>query len=647
MSLSLLIIPLAPLFAALLALTVGRRRARLCGWLTVAGTALSFAALLLLWGRGLHLSATWFTVGDFALTVGLRLDELSWFMALVVAGVSFAVNVYAVSYMAKEEDQPRFFALMSFFAGAMLTLVLADSFVLLFMAWEMVGLASFGLIGFHYQEDEARRAAQKAFLLTRLGDFGLLIGWLLVLHLTHTTNLDALLAATARGVIPQTTLTLIALLFFTASVGKSAQLPLTAWLPDAMAGPTPVSALIHSATMVAAGVYLVLRVYPLFVAAPFALQVILWTGALTALFGALVATAQYDLKRVLAWSTVSQLGEMMLALGLAGPLAAAFHLAAHAVFKSTLFLSAGIIQHSTGSRDLRELGGLWRKLPVTASAFGVAALALAGFPPFAGFWSEEKILGRAVEANAGWGLLMLGLILLAGVYIGRAGISVFASWPNAPAPSAERPKTLMLAPVAMLAFAAFGLGFVLKDSITHTLPFAASQHELGLWRWSAMAASGAGLAIGGGRVYVAGSVPTFGVAPQLLARGLQAATQWPVRLAFLLAAGIEMIERGFDAGARLLVGAVAMLALAADQTERGFDVAARATGNFATLAANASDVAERQGFERGLDNFAALLNRAGESLRPLQSGKIYLYTLSLFVWVLLAGVLWVLIWFRT
>jgi len=391
----------------------------------------------------------------------------------------------------------------------------------------------------------------------------------------------------------------------------------------------------------------VLRVYPLFVAAPFALQVILWTGALTALFGALVATAQYDLKRVLAWSTVSQLGEMMLALGLAGPLAAAFHLAAHAVFKSTLFLSAGIIQHSTGSRDLRELGGLWRKLPVTASAFGVAALALAGFPPFAGFWSEEKILGRAVEANAGWGLLMLGLILLAGVYIGRAGISVFASWPNAPAPSAERPKTLMLAPVAMLAFAAFGLGFVLKDSITHTLPFAASQHELGLWRWSAMAASGAGLAIGGGRVYVAGSVPTFGVAPQLLARGLQAATQWPVRLAFLLAAGIEMIERGFDAGARLLVGAVAMLALAADQTERGFDVAARATGNFATLAANASDVAERQGFERGLDNFAALLNRAGESLRPLQSGKIYLYTLSLFVWVLLAGVLWVLIWFRT
>ncbi len=644
MNFLLLTIILAPLLAALVTLALWQRLPRCGGWLTIAGTLVSFAALLVLAQTNLRLSTAWLTVGNFKLTVGLQLDGLSWFMALLVAGVSCLVNLYAVAYMKDEKGQPRFFALMSFFAGAMLALVLADSFVLLFMAWEIVGLASFGLIGFHYQEDEARRAARKAFLLTRTGDFGLLLGWLIVLNQTHTTNLSALLDATAQGAISQTTLTLIALLFFAASVGKSAQLPLTAWLPDAMAGPTPVSALIHSATMVAAGVYLVLRVFPVFAAAPLALNVVLWVGAATALFAALVATAQYDLKRVLAWSTVSQLGEMMIALGLAGPLAAAYHLAAHAAFKSTLFLTAGAIDHATGSRDLRKLGGLWRKLPLTAGVFAVAALALAGFPPFSGFWSEEKIVGRAIETNAAWAWLMLMLIFLAGVYISRAGLAVFAEWKGAPSPAAKKLQTLMLAPMILLGAAALGLGFALKATIERVLPFAAGGGANGFWRWGAIAASASGLLFGAWRVRAAGAAPAFGAFPLALAQWLQSATQMPARLATFGAQMLEQLEQTFDAGARAFFAAVMRLAFAAEQVEKNLDLAAETMGSATLQAANSTDFVEVKGFGKGIDWVAALFGRAGEGLRPLQSGRTYFNTMSLFAWVLLIGLLFVLIW---
>ena len=646
----LLLVPIFPLLAAAGALAFGRRLPCGGGWLAVGSLALSVLSLGVLGGSGalsgnaLLAEATWLSVGRFELTAGLWLNGLSWWTALLVASICLLVTLYAVAYMRTEQDLPRFFALMAFFAGAMLTLGLSSSLVLLFMAWEGVGLASFGLIGFWYDQDESRDAARKAFLMTRLGDFGLLLGWLLALLLLGTTSIEALHRAAAGGQIADPTLTSLAILFFVAAVGKSAQLPLTAWLPDAMAGPTPVSALLHSATMVAAGVYLILRVFPVFEHAPHALTVVLWTGAATALAAALAATAQHDLKRILAWSTVSQLGEMMMALGLGGPIAAAFHLTTHAVFKSSLFLCAGAIDHATGSRDLRELGGLWTAMPLTAGVFGASALALAGFPPFAGFWSEEKILGAAQAHHAGWGLLMLVLIFLAGVYIGRAGWAAFGRWPRTPSPRGERPALVMLAPMLLLGLGALALGYALKPSVEHVLGFSAAKHTLGLWRWAAIAASTGGLAAGALRVRVAGPVPAFGRWPQAVASLADRLARAPARAAELAASAAKSLEHALDRLAAGLGRGALGAGNGARHAEGGLDAGARWLGAVTLQSADATDSSERKGFGRGLDAAAFALRRVGGRLRALQTGQLPQYTFSLFVWVLLVGLLALVLW---
>jgi NADH-quinone oxidoreductase subunit L len=385
---------LAPLIAALMALLLASKLQAQVGFLMPLGAGVSFLSLFLLTGASPALQFSWLKTAGFNLTIGLRLDGLSWLMALLVTGISLPVGIYAVGDMSEEPSRPRFFATLSCFLSAMLALVLADSFVLLFAAWEAVGVASFLLIGFWHRQEAARKAAFRAFVMTRCGDVGLLLGWLLAFLLVGSTEIDALLQSVDRGSISDAMLTLLSLLFFAGAVGKSAQFPLTTWLPDAMVGPTPVSALIHSATMVAAGVYLILRLFPLFAASPYTLVLVLTVGILTAFLAAVVAAGQSDLKRVLAWSTASQLGEMMLAAGLGSPFAAAFHLVTHAAFKSTLFLAAGAIDHEAGTRNLNRLGRLGFMMPVTALAFFVGALALAGIPPFAGFWSEEAILGE-------------------------------------------------------------------------------------------------------------------------------------------------------------------------------------------------------------------------------------------------------------
>lgn len=476
MSWLLVTVPAAPLAAALLTVLAGRRWARWGGWLAVAGTAVSLVCLLVLGGSPQQISVPWFTLGELELSVGLQLDRLSWPMAVLVSSVCALVNLYSIGYEQEDSHRPRFFSWMSFFAGAMLTLVLAGSFVLWFAAWEAVGLVSWALIGFHHREQAARRAALKAFLLTRIGDFGFLLAWLLVLVITGTTAIDRFLEHVQSGTFSPTTLTLIALLFFVAAVSKSAQLPLSAWLPDAMAGPAPVSALIHSATMVAAGVYLLLRLYPLYEASGIARGVILWTGAATALLAALIATAQSDLKRIFAWSTVSHLGEMMLALGLAGPIAAAFHLTTHAAFKSTLFLAAGAVEQTTGKRELSQLGGVLRKMPWTAGALVLASLAAAGLPPLSGYWSEEAILKAALAAGVGWGVLLLIVIALAGIYLGRAAAALLVRSPNAPGASASRTAWTMLVPLGVLAVAAAAVGYPLKTPLEKWLPFSAGGH---------------------------------------------------------------------------------------------------------------------------------------------------------------------------
>ncbi|CAM3381881.1 NADH-ubiquinone oxidoreductase chain L [Deinococcus saxicola] len=630
----LLLVPLAPLTASLLIAAWGRY----AGWLNVLGVGVSLLALLLIGGASTALSGPWFESGSFQLTAGLSLDGLSRLLSFLVAGVGLLVSVYAVGYMRGETRQPRFFATLSFFIGAMLTLVLADSFALLFAAWEGVGLASYLLIGFHFTNKDARKAALRAFLMTRVGDVGLLLGWLLALNLTGTSDIGTLLGQVAK--LPAATAELMALLFLIGAIGKSAQLPLTAWLPDAMAGPTPVSALLHSATMVAAGVYLLVRLEPLFAAAPTVLLSVAVIGGLTALYSALVATAQTDLKRVLAWSTVSQLGEMFFVYGLGGPYAAAFHLSVHALFKSALFLSAGAVQHAAGTLDLWKLGGLGRTMPLTATAFTLAGLTLAGVPPFGAFWSEEAILGTAVQSSLWTGLLMLGLIFLAGVYIARAGVATF--WPGQRTAAAREVGILMVWPALILAVSTL-FGGLLGGTLRDLLPFAEVPEVALGWRIAAIAASVLGLAWGGVRAARFSDAPALGRWPRALGAALERLTVGVAHLTWTLSLALQRAEAGLDGAARAVGHAALGSSFGIQRAEAGLDSSGQAVADFAVSGANLTARAEESGFAQGADGLAQGLGSLGTWLRGLETGKIYLYTLILFGWMLvmtLAAVLW-------
>ena len=636
----LIAVPLMPLLAALV-IPLGQRLPS--GWVSAGATGVSLALLLALFGSHLSMTATWLGVGTYTLTVGLSLDPLSYLLALLVAGVGFLVGVYAVGYMADEQGKPRFYSTLSFFIGAMLTLVLSNSLVLLFAAWESVGLASYLLIGFWYTQTDAKEAARKAFLMTRLGDLGLLLGWLLLLLTVGTTDIQTVLGAVGTG-LPAGIATLAAFLLLLGALGKSAQLPLTAWLPDAMAGPTPVSALIHSATMVAAGVYLLLRLFPLYEAAPGILTVVLWLGALTALFAALVATVQTDLKRVLAWSTVSQLGEMFFAIGLGSAFAAAFHLAMHALFKSVLFLTAGAVGHIVGGYDLRKMGELWRQLPLTAGVFAAAGLTLAGVPPFSAFWSEEAILARAASISPLAGAFFLLLIFLAGVYISRAGVAAFLSWPGAPKPIGKKPSVQMALPMVLLAVLALGAGWVLVGPLESFLPFPQPPEARTTWTLWAVAASVLGLVFGSWRTLQHGPVPAFGRFPVELERALDLLTSAPVLAVRAVSAGINGLEHTLDKATRQLTTDILTLARGLNRTEGGLDRGARGFASITLRTATGTEKAEQRGFSRGGDAFARLFSRSGQRLRTTESGKLYLYTLILFVWVAGVVVGGVLLW---
>ena len=646
---TLLIVPLAPLAAALFLTVWGlvspRGEGRLPGTLTVVTTAGSLAALLAFAGRDAAAGVSWLETGRFSLGIGLEATQLPWFFAILVAGVSLVIAVYSNGYMARESGQARYFAELSLFIAGMLTLVLADSLVLLFAAWEIVGLSSFLLIGFHFREGAARRASLKAFVVTRFGDLGFLAAWLLLLQSTGSVQIGRVLASVEDGGVGGARLTAVALLLLLAAAGKSAQLPLTQWLPEAMAGPTPVSALIHSATMVAAGVYLVLRLFPVFQAAPAALDVMIGLGLATALVAALVATIQVDLKRVLAWSTVSQLGEMVLALGLGAPLAAAYHLTAHATFKASLFLTAGSVDKATGTRDLRHLGGLRAGLPFTAGAMLISALALAGVPPFAGFWSEDHILGAAVHRGWWMGAALLLVLLLAGFYIGRAVSAVLLRWPGSPSPEAVRPPRLMQVSTGILTLAAATSGLVLAVWGTGLLPFDPEAQGAVGWRIAAVLCGFAGLAAGWAVVRARGPVAPLAPVAARLERGVELAVVLPGRAALLAAGGVKVVEGYLDTAVRRLGTAAAFVARGVDLAEGGIDAAARVAAVAALAAASGVDVAERDGFAAGGRRLAASLAGAGALGRRAQTGRVYLYTLALFVWVGVAGLL-SLFWWR-
>ena len=338
--------------------------------------------------------APWIVAGHFHADFAFSLDQLTLVMLLVVTGVGFLIHLYSAGYMAHEQGYWRFFAYLNLFMFFMLTLVLAENFLLLFVGWEGVGLASYLLIGFYYDRDSAANAGKKAFVVNRIGDFGFLLAMFLVIAHFGTLSFHAVLASLAQH--PELHggwLTAIALCLLLGAAGKSAQLPLYVWLPDAMEGPTPVSALIHAATMVTAGVYMVVRTHPIFDRSPVALATVAVIGAATALFAATIGLVQTDIKRVLAYSTVSQLGYMFLACGVAAYSSGIFHVVTHAFFKALLFLAAGSVIHSlNGEQDMRVMGGLRTKIPITFWTMTAGVFAIAGVPPLSGFVSKDDIL---------------------------------------------------------------------------------------------------------------------------------------------------------------------------------------------------------------------------------------------------------------
>ena len=364
----------------------------------------------------------WIAVGDFSINVSALVDPLSSTMLLVVTVVSFLIFVYSNGYMAHDAGFYRFFTWLSLFVFAMLILVMADNYLLMFVGWEGVGLCSYLLIGFWFERPAPYYAAKKAFVMNRIGDWGYTIGIITIFLAFGSMNFLDVFNRLQASAMPRDTLTLICVALFFGATGKSAQLPLYSWLPDAMEGPTPVSALIHAATMVTSGVYLVARSMPLFEAAGPSLQAVGIVGAITAIFAATIALVQFDIKRVMAYSTVSQLGYMFLALGVGAPAAAIFHLATHAFFKALLFLGSGSVIHGLGGeQDMRKMGGLRRKMPVTFWTMLVAGGALAALPPLAGFWSKDEILGAAF-VNGQLILYAIGILtaVLTAFYVTRA-----------------------------------------------------------------------------------------------------------------------------------------------------------------------------------------------------------------------------------
>ena len=491
------LIPALPILAAGIGALLKRGQRKSAATLAIGAMSVSFVlavvafAHLLLTPARLFINIPWMQFGNEWVRLGWVLDPLAAVMLVMVTFVGLLIFIYSVAYMHHDENFTRFFCFLSLFAGAMLGVLIANSLLLLFMCWEVVGLTSYLLIGFWYERPAAAAAAKKAFITTRIGDLGLLLGMVWLYGQTGTLlfydhgagcmeHTAVTLLATQTVGFGMAASTAIALLIFCGAVGKSGQLPLHVWLPDAMEGPTPVSALIHAATMVAAGVYLVARVYPLMSAAPNgALDVVTWIGALTAIFAALVAVAQDDIKRILAYSTVSQLGYMMMGIGVGGVAVGVFHLIAHAFFKALLFLGAGSVIHGLmGEQDIREMGGIRKWMPVTFATYAVGTLALCGFPlVFSGFWSKDAILHAAYGWNVSRVPFYLGALgaLLTAFYMTRQVCYVFfgnrrrdpAPEPIEPTETAasdpheaahESPAT-MTTPLVLLAVFAIMLGF--------------------------------------------------------------------------------------------------------------------------------------------------------------------------------------------
>jgi NADH-quinone oxidoreductase subunit L len=421
MPLPVWLIPFFPLVGAITNAVFGRAIGRRAHWIGVPAVFFSFLAACSVFARVWHGETwtgdlfPWIVAGTFETSVTAQIDQLSAVMLLVVTGVSFLIHLYSIGYMHDDSGYARFFTYLNLFVFSMVMLVLAGNFLVLFVFWEGVGLCSYLLIGFWYERKSAADAGKKAFIVNRVGDFGFLLAIMLIWVTFGTVNYAEVFGK-ADASISVGTYTAIALLLFLGACGKSAQLPLFTWLPDAMEGPTPVSALIHAATMVTAGVYMVARCHKLFEMAPMTLEIVAWVGTITAIFAASIGLVQTDIKRVLAYSTISQLGYMFAGVGVGAYAAGIFHLVTHAFFKALLFLGAGSVIHGlNGEQDLRKMGGLAPRMLVTTVTFLVGALGLSGVPPLAGFWSKDEVLGAAFHEGhfVMWALLLIGAFMTA------------------------------------------------------------------------------------------------------------------------------------------------------------------------------------------------------------------------------------------
>jgi NADH-quinone oxidoreductase subunit L len=473
------LVPAVPLAVALLILSLANSRRTAAAALAIVGQlvtlGLAVAAFIPTlqepgW-RAFH-NFTWFTFGEHAVRIGWVLDPLAAAMLVMITLVGLCIFVFSKGYMAGDKDFSRFFAYLSFFSAAMLGVVIANSLLLLFVCWELVGLASYLLIGFWIHKPSAAAAAKKAFITTRIGDLGFFLGilWLYGSSGTLLFYDGGKGCLEAAGLLAVgSSATFIALLIFSGAVGKSGQFPLHVWLPDAMEGPTPVSALIHAATMVAAGVFLVARVYPLFSIGAIdgitpSLTVVVWVGVITALMASLIALAQADIKRILAYSTVSQLGLMMVSLGVGGVAAGIMHLLAHGFFKALLFLGSGSVIHGCHhEQDIRKMGGLRKIMPVTFVTYAIGMMALSGVPLFfSGAWTKEEIL----HATAHWPkspwpyYLMLAGVVLTALYMTRQMIYVFYGNRRAASERAHESPSVMAGPLIVLALCVIGFSAV-------------------------------------------------------------------------------------------------------------------------------------------------------------------------------------------
>ncbi|MFW0872401.1 MULTISPECIES: NADH-quinone oxidoreductase subunit L [Rhodococcoides] len=543
MGTTLALLPGLPLLGAAALLLGGRRTDR---WGHVLATALVFASF------GVAVAAfvsmldrpvderrvgavlfSWVPAPELSVDFGLALDPLSICFVLLITGVGGLVHVYSMAYMRDDPHRRRFFAYLNLFVAAMLVLVMADNFLGLYLGWEGVGLASYLLIGFWSHKPSAATAARKAFVVNRVGDIGLAVALMIMVAEVGSVSYDAVFAA-AGIELGQGTTTALGLLLLLAACGKSAQVPLQSWLGDAMEGPTPVSALIHAATMVTAGVYLIVRSGAIFEAAPAAQTAVVAVGAVTLLVGAIIGCAKDDIKKALAASTMSQIGYMVLAAGLgpAGYAVAIMHLLTHGFFKAGLFLGAGSVMHAMNDEtDMRRYGGLARVLPVTAVTFGLAYLAIIGVPPFAGFWSKDGIIEAALDEGGVRGVLLGGATILgAGItafYMTRVMILTFGGrprWDAAEVHPHEAPVS-MTAPMVILAIGSVGAGAVLAvgDRLSGWLAPVVGEHEpahlVPVWVVTAVVlatvAVGVGLAV---RQYARREVPLVAPAGSRLTR---------------------------------------------------------------------------------------------------------------------------------